>query len=177
MTKPTTLIISSVFLGVLMLTACGQTGQALQDAASIDTGEIQNAGAGIRAAAKICSEASGKLSPALQDLYAAVRDKNLEAAQAAGVQLQAIADQLHQSETDGVAAAQGLSSLPQGAGAQATAGTEMGFKQCGATGDEAEGLATAISSASEADLNGKLQKEIDKVQDAAMDARSEIAGI
>jgi hypothetical protein len=156
------------------LTACGETGKSINDAMNIDANQLQDAGAGLSAAGAMCSKASGQVSDVLQSLNKAVADKDLEAAKALEPQLQALADQLHQAEKDGVAAAQGLGSLPGDAGAQATAGTEMGFKACGNTGDEMEGLATAVAGASEGDLNGQLQKQISQVEKDSMDALSQL---
>lgn len=164
-----------VVAAALAITACGDTGKAINDAMNINTEELQGAGQGISAAAAECSEASGQVSELMIALNKAVVAKDLAAAQALVPQLQVVADQLHQAEKDGIAAAQGLGSLPGGAGSQATEGTEMGFKACGNTGDQMQGLADAVSGASEEDLEGgKLQKQIDKVQQEAMDALSEL---
>jgi hypothetical protein len=137
-----------------------------------DVSGLQNAGSGISAAAAKCSEASGKISDETQTLLQAIKAKDTAAAQAAGKDLATTASELKQSETDGLAAAQGLSSLPAG-GDQAVAGVTAAFKICGATGDYAAKLSTQVASAQGQAAYDKLDQASKQLSTQASKAADE----
>lgn len=109
-----------------------------------DVGGIQNGSTDISAAAQKCSQASGEISAQTQALLRGVKDKDQTAIDAAGAELSAIAEQLHQSASEGLAASDSMASLPM-AGAQAEAGIKATFKMCDAIGGFADDLAAKIS--------------------------------
>jgi len=143
------------------------------DIANIDPGAVKDAGAKLSAAGAMCSEAAGKIGALTQQLLKAIKADDLAAAQAVGTELTAAADQLHQASTDGLAAADGLSSLPGGAGEQAVKGVTTAFKVCGATGDYAESLGTDVAAASGPDAYKELEKASKKLSDQASQAAEE----
>jgi hypothetical protein len=159
------LLIAVPILFAVVLSACSKVSIP-------NVSGLQNAGSGISAAAAKCSEASGKISDETQTLLAAIKSKDTAAAQAAGQDLATTATELKQSETDGLAAAQGLSNLPAG-GDQAVAGVTAAFKICGATGDYAAKLATQVASAKGQDAYNKLEQASNQLSDQASKAANE----
>lgn len=164
------------FVAVIALAACSKSTTPssgdvpdVGDIANIDPGAVQEAGAKLSAAGAMCSEASGKIGDLTQQLLKAIKAEDLTAVQAVGTELTAAADQLHQAATDGLAAAEGLSSLPGGA----AQGVGSAFKICGATGDYAESLATDVASASGPDAYKALEKAANELSDKAAKAAQE----
>jgi len=146
-----------------------------------DAGQMQQSGQELAAAAAECSAGSTQMSNELQILTQAIRDKDLEAAQATATVFEDAAAQMEDSATKGMAAAQGMgSALPTG-GDIAQQGTETAFKVCEAIAGFASDLATKVATA---DGSSKAFKELDsaasdmgdEITKAASDLNSSIGG-
>jgi len=169
------LILSATLVATLALAACGGSGStSIPGIGDIpDAGNLQEAGQQISAAAAECSAGSQKMSQELQVLTQAIRDKDLEAAQATAPVFEEAAEQMMSSVETGTAAAQELSSIP-GGGDMAVKGTETAFKICKATSEFATDLATKVSQADSEDAFDELSTASDELSDKISQASDDL---
>ena len=143
-----------------------------------DFGAIQGGAEQISAAAQVCSQASGLISEQTQALLRGVKSKDPAAVNAAAAELTTIADRLHQSAADGMAASSSMSSIPLGGG-QAEAAVKATFKMCDAIGGFADDLATRVSTTGShayKELEVATESMSKKIQDAATEMESSMQG-